>query len=37
MSEDEKFRGKDELQKLVDEANRKLEEVAMRKEKDITA
>lgn len=35
MSEDEKFRGKDELQKLVDEANRKLEEIAMSKEKDI--
>jgi len=35
MSEDEKFRFKDDLQKLVDEANKKLEEAAERKEKDI--
>ena len=35
MSEDEKFRGKEELQKIVDEANKKLEEIAARKEKDI--
>lgn len=36
MSEDDKFRSKDELQKLVDEANKKLESVALRKEKEIS-
>jgi len=35
ISEDDKFRLKDELQKLVDEANKKLEEIAESKEKDI--
>ncbi|MEK7478103.1 MAG: ribosome recycling factor [Patescibacteria group bacterium] len=35
ISEDEKFIGKDELQKLVDEGNRKLDELAERKEKEI--
>ncbi|OHA84252.1 MAG: ribosome recycling factor [Candidatus Yonathbacteria bacterium RIFOXYC1_FULL_52_10] len=35
MSEDEKFRAKDELQKLVDEGNAKLEAVADKKETEI--
>jgi ribosome recycling factor len=35
MSEDEKFGGKDELQKLVDEWNGKLEDIAAKKEKEI--
>lgn len=35
MSEDEKFRAKDEMQKLTDEANKKLEEQMNRKEKEI--
>jgi len=35
ISEDDKFRSKDELQKLVDETNKKLEEATERKEKDI--
>lgn len=35
MSEDEKFRAKDELQKLVDEGNSKLEAVADKKETEI--
>lgn len=35
LSEDEKFRAKDELQKIVDEGNIKLEELADRKEKEI--
>lgn len=35
MSEDEKFRGKDELQKIVDGTNRNLEVLAERKERDI--
>jgi len=37
MPEDEKFRLKEELQKIVDESNKKLEEVAARKEKDIAS
>ncbi len=37
ISEDEKFKAKDELQKLIDEANRKLEELAEKKEKEIMA
>ncbi len=37
MSEDEKFRAKDEMQKLVDEGNRKLEELFDKKEKEITS
>lgn len=35
ISEDEKFRYKTELQKLVDEANKKLEELYGKKEKEI--
>ena len=35
ITEDEKFRYKDELQKFVDEANRKLEEMTGKKEKEI--
>jgi len=35
VSEDDKFRYKDELQKLVDEANKTLEAMADRKERDI--
>lgn len=37
LSEDEKFRAKDEMQKLVDETNKKLEELAERKEKEISS
>jgi ribosome recycling factor len=35
MSEDEHFKGKEELQKFVDEANRKFDELAVNKEKEI--
>lgn len=35
ISEDEKFQGKDELQKVVDEYNQKLEVIREKKEKDI--
>jgi len=35
LTEDDKFRLKDDLQKLVDEANKALEDMADRKEKDI--
>lgn len=35
MSEDDKFRLKTEMQKMVDEANRKLEELAEKKEAEI--
>lgn len=35
MNEDEKFRGKDELQKIVDEVNKNLEAVFERKEKEV--
>lgn len=35
MGEDEKFRLKAEMQKMVDEANEKLEELATGKEKEI--
>lgn len=35
MSEDEKFRYKDEMQKYIDETNNKLEEIVARKEKEI--
>jgi ribosome recycling factor len=35
ISEDEKFKAKDELQKLVDDTNGKLEEMSDRKEKEI--
>jgi ribosome recycling factor len=37
MSEDEHFTGKEELQKLVDEANRKFDELAANKEKEINS
>ena len=37
ISEDEKFRRKNELQKKVDEANRKILETAAHKEKEIAA
>lgn len=35
ISEDDKFRAKDELQKLIDEYNEKVEEMGERKEKEI--
>lgn len=35
ISEDDKFAGKDELQKIVDEYNAKIEELREKKEKDI--
>jgi len=35
MSEDEKFRAKDELQKMVDEGNKKFDEMMDKKEKEI--
>jgi len=35
IPEDEKFRLKEELQKLIDDANKKLEEIAERKEREI--
>lgn len=35
LSEDDKFKGKDELQKLIDEANKKLEDLAKKKETEI--
>ncbi|MDP2641776.1 MAG: ribosome recycling factor [bacterium] len=35
ISEDDKFRFKSELQKLVDDANKQLEELALKKEKEI--
>lgn len=35
FAEDDKFRAKDELQKLVDDANRKMEELFQKKETDI--
>jgi len=35
IREDDKFRGKDELQKLVDECNNKIKEMGEKKEKDI--
>lgn len=37
MSEDEHFKGKEELQKFVDEANRKFDELAAAKEKEINS
>ena len=36
MTEDEKFRAKDELQKVIDEANKNLETVFSKKEKEVT-
>ena len=35
ISEDEKFKAKDELQKLIDDANKKLEDLAEKKEREI--
>jgi ribosome recycling factor len=35
LSEDDKFRYNEELQKMIDEANRKLDELAARKDKEI--
>ncbi|MEI9966752.1 MAG: ribosome recycling factor [Candidatus Moraniibacteriota bacterium] len=35
IAEDDKFRGKDDLQKLVDEYNQKLEDMRQKKEEDI--
>lgn len=35
ISEDDKFKGKDKLQKLIDEYNSKVEEIRERKEKEI--
>ncbi len=35
IAEDEKFKAKDELQKIIDEANKKLEGLAEKKEKEI--
>jgi ribosome recycling factor len=36
LAEDDKFRGKDDLQELVDEHNKKIEEIREKKEKEIT-
>lgn len=35
LSEDDKFRGKEELQKIIDEYNKKIKELIERKEKDL--
>lgn len=35
MTEDEKFRAKEDLQKIIDEINRKLEDIFSRKEKEV--
>ena len=35
MTEDEKFRGKDDLQKIVDETNNNLEAIFAKKEKEV--
>jgi len=35
ISEDQKYKGKEELQDLVEEFNEKIEEIAERKEKEI--
>ena len=35
MSEDDKFRAKDEIQKIIDEANNKLEALFAKKEKEV--
>ncbi len=37
LTEDDKFRAKDDLQKVVDEYNKKVEEVVQRREQDIRA
>ncbi len=36
LSEDDKFRGKDELQKLIDEFNKKIKELVERKEQEVS-
>lgn len=36
ISEDDKFRGKDEMQKIIDEANKSLDALAKKKEEEIT-
>ncbi|MFH1509696.1 MAG: ribosome recycling factor [Candidatus Nealsonbacteria bacterium] len=35
IREDDKFRGKDDLQKIIDEANKKVEEIGERKKKEV--
>ena len=35
LTEDEKFRGKDDLQKIIDEVNKKLESIFEKKEKEV--
>jgi len=35
MSEDDKFRAKDDLQKIIDEANKNLEAIAEKKEREL--
>lgn len=35
INEDEKFRNKEEMQKMIDEANKKLDEIEQRKEEEI--
>lgn len=37
MTEDEKFRAKEDLQKIIDEINRKLEDIFNRKEKEVSS
>jgi len=37
MSEDDKFRSKEEMQKIVDEGNKKLEDIAKKKEGEIAS
>jgi ribosome recycling factor len=37
MTEDEKFRAKDELQKIIDEQNKSLEAIFAKKEKEVSA
>ena len=35
LTEDEKFKGKEDLQKIVDETNRNLESIFEKKEKEV--
>ena len=35
MAEDDKFRAKEDMQKIIDEANKKLEEISKKKEAEI--
>jgi ribosome recycling factor len=37
ISEDDKFRSKDQVQKIVDEYNKKIEEIEKKKEADVMA